>query len=454
MAQRFQALLALLLVLVAGASVGTATAAVHRSAHHHRRAAQARHSVKRHRRAKHAVKHARKHRKAKPARKHRRAKGKVKPRPATKVNTAVPARAQTPASAPTPTPTPTSTPQPTSFGASSAPSSFASGATPSAGTTSSSTTTPSTPLSLSGLIGPLGVLTPFPTGAQVFAPTSVWNAPLSATPPVAGNSTQLVSALAGEVQREIGLRTGPWINTNSWSVPVYTVGTQVPTVHVTLDSDSPTLQQALNAVPIPANAQAAAGGDEHLVIYQPGTDTMWELWLAQHESTGWHAAWGGVMTNVSTNPGYFPAPFGASGTSLPLMAGLITIHELASGQINHALAIAIPNTAAGTATWPAQRGDGRTTGSTAIPEGTRFRIDPSVDLSTLGLSPAGLAIARAVQKYGMIVRDTGANVAFYAEDPTTTTGNPYGQIFAGQYPNAVLQGFPWSHLQVIAPSAG
>jgi hypothetical protein len=250
----------------------------------------------------------------------------------------------------------------------------------------------------------------------------------------------------------MALQTGPWINTNSWSVPVYTVGADVAPAHVTLDKYSPSLQQAFNSVPIPSNAHSAAGGDESLVIYQPSTNTLWEFWLAQREANGWHAAWGGKMTNVSANPGYYPNDFGGSGTSLSLLGGLITINQLKSGEIDHALAIAIPNTEKGVYTWPAQRSDGTTVGPTGIPEGTRFRIKPNVNLNTLGLTPAGLMIARAVQRYGMIVRDTGGNFAFYAEDPTTTPGDPYGQLFQGKYPNQVLQNFPWHDLQVVAPT--
>jgi hypothetical protein len=132
----------------------------------------------------------------------------------------------------------------------------------------------------------------------------------------------------------------------------------------------------------------------------------------------------------------------------------MTIRELQARRIDHALALAIPNTAAGQVTWPAQRGDGRTTGPSAIPEGTQFRINPSVDVSRLGLSPLGLAMARAAQRYGMIVRDTAGCVCFYGEDPVTTTGDPYGGIFGGQYPNQLLRGFPWGRLQVVAPRGG
>jgi hypothetical protein len=247
------------------------------------------------------------------------------------------------------------------------------------------------------------------------------------------------------------VRSGPWIATHAYSVPVYTVGAEVPAVHVTLDTNKPLLQRDFDAVPIPDGAHAAAGTDQHLVIFQPTTDTMWEFWHARQLSDGWHAGWGGKMTNVSTNPGYFANPYGASATSLPLLGGLMTEYELKNRQIDHALALALPLTAAGTFTWPAQRSDGRTVGPTAIPEGTRFRIDPTLDLSTLKLTPVGLAMARAAQKYGIIVRDGAQCVVFYGEDPTTLPWDSYPGLFGGLYPDEVLAGFPWSRLQVVAP---
>jgi hypothetical protein len=204
-------------------------------------------------------------------------------------------------------------------------------------------------------------------------------------------------------------------------------------------------------VPIPPDAREAAGNDRHLTVYQPSTDTLWEFWLARREADGWHARWGGKMTGVSRNPGYFPNPLGATATSLPLLGGLMTIKELQAGRVDHALALGIPNTAAGEVRWPAQRGDGRTSGPGAIPQGTHFRIDPNLDLSRLNLSPLGLTVARAAQRYGIVVRDTAGCVVFYAEDPIATPGRPYDAIFRGQYPHQALGGFPWEHLQVVVP---
>jgi hypothetical protein len=302
-------------------------------------------------------------------------------------------------------------------------------------------------------IGLLDVVTPYPSGARLFAPTSFWNRALPDGEPLDPRSDELTSRLRAEVWKEMTKvpASGPWINTNSWSVPVYTVGRDVPRVHVTLDVGVVQLQRDFDAVPIPANAHASAGTDRHLVIHQPSTDTFWEFWHAQKLADGWHAAWGGKMTNVSSNPGYFPNPLGASATSLPLLGGLATVAELKAGKIDHALAIAIPNTDAARVTWPAQRGDGRVTGATAIPQGTHFRIDPSVDLTKLRLTPVGLAMARAVQRYGMVVRDSSDCFTFYAEDSTTTSSNPYPQILGGLYPHEALRNFPWDRVQVVAP---
>jgi hypothetical protein len=293
-----------------------------------------------------------------------------------------------------------------------------------------------------------GALAPNAEAAVLpFAPTSVWNAPLSNTAPLASNS----SALVTELQRQV-TTYGTWINTWQYSAPVYTVPSTQPRVHVTLDTNAPTLQAAFNSVPVPPTAVPALGSDRHLVVWQPSTDSMWEFWKMQLLSDGWHARWGGAMASVSSNPGYFPAPYGATGTSLPLLGGLMRISELQAGQLNHALALAIPQTKASTFVFPAQRSDGNYSGSNAIPEGTRFRISPAVDVTKLGLPPVGLMIAQAAQRYGIVVRDQAGAVVFYGEDPTQYgSPNPYGALFGGQYPNNILAKFPWGSLQVVAP---
>src|SRR6202043_87450 len=68
------------------------------------------------------------------------------------------------------------------------------------------------------------------------------------------------------------------MNTTSYSSPIYTVPAGQPTVKVVLDWGSPPLNAGIQSVPMPPGATVAPGTDEHLVIYQPSSDQMWEFW--------------------------------------------------------------------------------------------------------------------------------------------------------------------------------
>jgi hypothetical protein len=303
---------------------------------------------------------------------------------------------------------------------------------------------------------------------RLFAPDSVWNAPLTNTAPLDSHSPALTAALHREVQREYATGIGPWITETSYSTPLYTVPANQPKVRVVLDTGSwgATLQAALNqGVPIPAGAKPAAGSDGHMTIYEPASDTLWEFWKAVKKPDGWHASWGGVMTNVSQSPGHYTNRswpglaagdgwhWGATATSLPVIAGTILIEELKRGRIDHALALDIPDACAGTFTWPAQRTDGGLTTPDCLPEGAHLRIDPTLDLSTLNLPPTTQILAEAAQRYGMIVRDRTLHATgFYAEDPTPTGTNPYAGptgFYGGLRPWNFLPQFPWGRLQLL-----
>jgi hypothetical protein len=294
---------------------------------------------------------------------------------------------------------------------------------------------------------------PWPGGP--FSPTSVWNTPLPADAAVDPNSQAYVNELVRQVQSY-----GPWMNTTSYSTPVYVVAANQATQHVTLDTWGPDLQAAFDAVPIPANAQAASGTDEHMVIWQPSTDKMWEFWLMHQQANGWHARWGGEMDDVSTNPGYFTHTgltnnWGATATGLPLLGGLVSQADLQRGHIDHALAISLVEAQPATWSWPAQRTDGGdfTPNITPIPEGTRFRLDPTLNIPSLHLPALDRMIAQAAQTYGIIVRDKAGAVSFYGQDPKTMATNPWPQAFSNQYPNTYLSWLPWNHMQAVATQA-
>jgi hypothetical protein len=295
---------------------------------------------------------------------------------------------------------------------------------------------------------------------RLFSALSFFNQPLAASAPQAPDSAQLVAAFNHQVQTYGGHVV---INTTEWSAPVYTVPANAPTVAVVAQNSTcprsegifQPFAQDMSAVPIPAGAQAANGTDEDMVVWQPSSGHEWELWRARREGGQWTACWGGEFQDARTSEGVLPEPLGVSAAGLSILAGQIHLEELQQGTITHALEVTMPDTAASEFVWPANRTDGTSDDAYSIPEGTRFRLKPSVELSSLHLNPAALEIATAIQRYGMIVADTAGAVALEAQDPTPLLRegkpNPYATLLGGG-PYETLNAVPWGDLEVVSPS--
>jgi len=311
----------------------------------------------------------------------------------------------------------------------------------------------------------------------LFAPTSYLNRALAANAPLDPASTVMVGELVSQVHAEERFQgSQPTVNTSHCSSPVYVVPADQPMVAVAVVPPRfDSLPQQFASVPIPPDAQPDTScPDSDMVVYQPSTDREWEFWQAEQTDTGWQAAYGGeigpelnadgtTMRGVSQNPGYFQDPplgfgrrFGATATSIPLLAGLQTIAELQAGSIDHAVAFAMLSPAA-CFRFPAQRQDGDAAARSnllAPPEGAFLRLPASLNITALNLPPYVDMLARAVQRYGMVLRDRGGTTAFLAEAPQPGAEDPYPAIFGGQSPQHLLESFPWSSLQVLAVPAG
>jgi hypothetical protein len=212
---------------------------------------------------------------------------------------------------------------------------------------------------------------------------------------------------------------------------------------------------------MPSFATPADGTDAEMTIYQPSTDTLWEFWVAKNADGQWQACWGGRMTNVKSSDGTWPFPYGTTATGLPFLGGQITAEELARGEIRHAIGISLVEAeAASIVSWPARRSDGfNPTGApNRIPEGLRFRLDPSINVDALPMTAAGKTIAKAAQKYGFVVWDKAGAISIRAQNPKSYTAkgqeNPYPALFAGKPSYAVLDGFPWERLQFLPMNYG
>jgi hypothetical protein len=118
--------------------------------------------------------------------------------------------------------------------------------------------------------------------------------------------------------------------------------------------------------------------------------------------------------------------------------------EIQAGSIDHALKIAIFHTC--DHVWPMIGDEGCDSGG-LIPEGTRIRIRTDVDLSSFGLSPEALIIARALQRYGAYVGDqSGGPVALKIEN---TVAEGRGWLWNGILEARSLDAIPLSAYEVV-----
>jgi len=295
-----------------------------------------------------------------------------------------------------------------------------------------------------------------------FGVHSVWRQDVSAAP-VATDSAALVAGLAAQVSDHYGGVAA--FNVNSYTASFYEVPAGAPRVDVVWDNcqnKDYTPKGLLGAggqltqVPVPEDAVPAAGRDAQLTIYSPSTDQLWELWRARDVDGRWQACWGGRIDHVSQSPGYFSGGFGASGSGLAISGGMVWADDVRSGHIEHALSLAIIDVRHWkTVSWPAQRSDGSDRSADAIPAGTRLRLDPSVDLAALDLTPTARMIGEAAKRYGFIVTDKSAAVAVTAESGgNSATGDPWPGLLGGVKSYQVMAGFPWGRLEALPADYG
>jgi hypothetical protein len=224
---------------------------------------------------------------------------------------------------------------------------------------------------------------------------------------------------------------GLYINSDYWTTPVYHATKKTPRIVVRIENHNSRI-----TIPYTPAWHPSPDGDAHIAIIDNSTGCDYEFQQFDPRTLtaigeGTYRVFSGSGAHVRT---------GHTGSALSLLAGLIRPSDIKAGVIHHALAFAAPVTGPGFVS-PATSSDGRN--PDGIPEGTRFRLDPTLDLSSLGLSPVQLIVARALQRYGMYLRDTGGAVAIFAE--STFDGSSYSTRLEG-LPREILL-----HMQAVAP---
>ena len=299
-----------------------------------------------------------------------------------------------------------------------------------------------------------------PTFSSVglYSSASTFNQAIPADPAIDANSAEYISLFAnsGSLVVQVG----------QYSAPVYVVDGDTPRMDVFLECGDHWEMgvNTLTNVPVPDYAEPAAdtdGGaapsgcgedadqDNHMVLLDLENRCEIGFWQARWDGDQLKASWGNGIS--IDGPGVFPKGLSTRGSGFPFLGGVIWPDEMVNGEIQHRLAFSYPHTASGGPVAPATDSDGITDGSDALPIGAILQLDPSLDLSSLGLTSYEMTIATALQEYGMILVDTGggSGIGLYAIDPVSVKGgDPYGSSFPAD-DFVALSNIPLSSFRVL-----
>jgi hypothetical protein len=274
------------------------------------------------------------------------------------------------------------------------------------------------------------------TPVRPFAASSPWNVPVPAAPVLDPRTGIVVAHLASR----------PAIaDLYEYGFPVYTASISTPRYPVDCTKPWGTCGLERQPVPVPLGARPSTGTDAAMVVIDPGTGQEFDFWQARRTSTGgWGASWGAVSDLAGDG-----RTDGATGPGLPVLGGLVRTAEITNGVIDHALAFSTDAACRSVFRYPAWKTDGASTRTDCVPEGARLQLDPSINVKAIpGITPAEVAVARAMQVYGAYVRDNGgATMAFGFESPTTGV-DPYPA--AGlRWDYAAMPHVPWQRMRLL-----
>lgn len=277
---------------------------------------------------------------------------------------------------------------------------------------------------------------------KLFSASSVWNAPIPASPVLDTKSATWASYLA---------QSGHVADLYEFGTAIYEppAGTSRYSVR-TLNAPGWGLDPfAGQTVPLKAGFVPSFGSDAAMAVIDWSTRRSYEFWRYDWNGGSPYNSWGGIASVDGEGNGS-----GATGSGISRIAGVVRAKEMAAGVIDHALVFGSDNNCKGVYRYPATKTDGGSTASACLPEGARVQLDPAVNVDSIaGITPAEKIVARALQKYGAVLNDNaGARMAFAFEAPTDES-DPYPATgLSWDYYN--MTKIPWSRLRVLRRADG
>lgn len=237
-------------------------------------------------------------------------------------------------------------------------------------------------------------------GCPMFPASSHWNTPVDRLP-VHPRSDAIVQSIGvdGSVHPDFGsgLYEGRPIG-----IPYTVVDREQPRQSVRFEYAE---ESDRGPYPIPADPPIEGGGDRHILMVQRGTCRLYELFAAERSGGGW-AAGSGAIFDLRSNRLRPRGWTSADAAGLPILPGLARYDEVASGAIRHALRFTVSRSRR-SFIYPARHFASSLTDPGLPAMGQRLRLKRSVRIG--GFPRQARIVARALQRYGMLVADNGSN---------------------------------------------
>jgi len=233
---------------------------------------------------------------------------------------------------------------------------------------------------------------------RLFPANNIWNTRVDPLPVHPMSATWLASASADSTDLH------PDFGPPDYGLPFDIVGRGHDDVDVDFlyaDESDP------GPYPFDGDTPIEGGSDRHALIVEKGSCVLYELYASEWNG-GDPQAGSGAIWDLGSNRLRPDGWTSADAAGLPILPGLVRWDEVKAGSIQHAIRFTVACTTQDYL-WPARHEAG-VSDPDCPPMGARFRLRSDFDLS--GFSPKARTILRAMQRYGLMLADNGADWYF------------------------------------------
>jgi hypothetical protein len=232
----------------------------------------------------------------------------------------------------------------------------------------------------------------------VFPRDNVWNTPIDSLS-VSPKSDTYLAAIGLSAKMHPGFG-----QTLDNGIPYTEVTATTKPVQVEFEyRDDSDLGNYLIPADAPVEGGASAGGDRHVIVVDPRTCMLYELYAAYPVNGHLWKAGSGIKMDMTDNALRVEGKTSADAAGLPILPGLIRYQEILAGEVNHAIRFTAPRTQAAYI-WPARHQSGRHDPDLP-PMGIRLRLRSDFDISHF--SKTNQILLTAMKHYGLILSDNG-----------------------------------------------